>query len=36
MNDPQLMQNMRLGVLGVSQLQQSTVRDGMTETCGGG
>jgi hypothetical protein len=32
MNVPQLTQNMRLGVLGVSQLQQSTVRDGTTGT----
>ena len=34
MNEPQLTQNMRLGVLGVSQLQQSIVREGTTGTRG--
>ena len=34
MNVPHLTQNMRLGVLGVSQLQQSMVREGTTGTCG--
>jgi hypothetical protein len=34
MNEPQWTQNIRLAVLGVSQLQHSIVREGTTGTCG--